>query len=219
MARWKYSIVCFALLLGGCHRNETSTAMIEQPISARPIVAVIPVMDRSRHNLSWNVSHEFTQAIRLRLSQHNRLYLMSEDQVYAMTRKQNPGHDPFGLDLSWIKKAYSQNEFIAFFDLIEHQEIPLASPADSHEESPAQLNIAMRVRVFDLRGNEPKIALQEIVEQSHHIPKQFTRSQFHQVPWGDETFEISPLGLAHEKLCQEISSRVEDYILLNCEKR
>ena len=42
---------------------------------------------------------------------------------------------------------------------------------------------------------------------------------FSQVLWGDETFEISPLGLAHAKICQEISSRMEDYILLNCEKK
>ena len=99
MSRWKYSIVCCVLLLAGCHRDQGSTALIEKPVSTRPIVAVVPVIDRSRHDLSWNVSHELTQAVRQQLTQHNHLYLMSEDQVYAMTRKQHPESDPFSTDI------------------------------------------------------------------------------------------------------------------------
>jgi hypothetical protein len=218
MNRWKYSIVALTLLLGGCGQEQTSTALIEEPLSTRPIVAIIPVIDHSRHDLSWNISHELTQSIRQRLTQHDRLYLLNEDQVYAMTRK-SAQDDPFGLETLWIKKAYSQNEFVAFFELIEHREMPIITTEGSNQENPAQLDITMRVRVFDLRSERPRVVLQEIVEQTHHIPRQFTRNQFNQVPWGDEMFEISPLGLAHEKICQEVASRVEDYILLNCIKK
>lgn len=218
MVRGTYSILCLTLLLGACQRDHQQTVMIEKPISSRPIVTVVPVIDKSRHGLSWNVSQELTQAIRQRLTQDDRLYLLSEDQIYAMMRKAGERQDPFGLETQWIKKAYPQNEFIAFFELVEHRELPLTLTEETKEEGPAQLNIAMRVRVFDLRENEPKVILQEIVEQSHHVPKQFTRHQFNQVPWGDEMFEISPLGIAHQKLCQELSNRIEDYILLNCEK-
>jgi hypothetical protein len=224
MKQWKFAIAGLALLVGGCHHNQSSTtAFIEKPISTRPIVAITSVIDHSRHELSWNISKELTRAIRQQLVQHNQLYLLSEDQIYALSRKA-PQEDAFGTETLWIKKAYSQNEFVAFFELMDHRETPLPTAEGAqnnaeNNESPAQLNISMRVRVFDLRGEQPKVVLQEIVEQSHHIPKQFTQNQLNQVPWGDETFEISPLGLAHEKLCQEISSRVEDYILLNCVKK
>jgi hypothetical protein len=219
MNRWKYSTLALMLFLGGCHNNQGSTmTVMEKPVSIRPIVAVVPVMDHSRHELSWSISNELTQAIRQKLAEHNQLYLLSEDQVYAMNRKSSQG-DAFGLETLWMKKAYQQNEFVAFFELIEHREAPLIAPQETPEESPAQLTIVMRVRVFDLRGEQPKVVLQETVEQTHHIPRQFTRHQFNQVPWGDEMFEISPLGLAHAKICQEVSTRVEDYILLNCVKK
>lgn len=220
MGSWKHSIWALTLLLGGCKDDNSSMALVEQPITTRPIVAVVPVLDRSRHELAWNISQELTGALRQRLAQHDTLYLLSEDQVYAMTRKASvggeTGRDPFGVETSWVKKGYPQNEFVAFFELVDHREVPLVAQGGDSEEFPAELNLSMRVRVFDLRGATPKIVLEEIVQQSHHIPKQFTRNQFNQVPWGDEMFEISPLGIAHEKLCQELASRVEDYILLNC---
>lgn len=215
MRAWKCSVGLVILLLAGCQRgNDSTTALIEKPVTARPIVAVVPVMDRSRHELSWNVSQELTQALRARLAQHNTLYLLSDDQVYALTRKSINGNDPFGVETAWVKKGYQQNEFVTFFELIDHREQSLTE--EESDASPAELTLAMRVRVFDLRGQAPKIVLEERVEQTHHIPKQFTRNQFNQVPWGDEMFEISPLGIAHQKLCQELASRVEDYILLNC---
>ena len=213
MRRLSYSILSIGLFLGGCqHENNPTAFIIEKPVTARPIVAVVPVMDHSRHELTWNISHELTQGLRKRLAQHNSLYLLSEDQVYAMTRKSADGRDPFGTETAWVKKGYPQNEFVTFFELVEHKELPL----EASEESPAELNINMRVRVFDLRGEAPKVVLEEVVQQSHHIPKQFTQTQPNQVVWGDEMFDISPLGIAHEKMCQEIATRVEDYILLNC---
>jgi hypothetical protein len=228
MRVWKCSIWACALLLGGC-KNDSSTAfLIEQPVTTRPIVAIIPVIDKSRHPLAWNVSNELTTSIRQRLTQHGQLYLLSEDQSYAMARKyplsENGKHDPFGLDTTWIKKGSFQNEFVAFFELVDHREVPLQSDKEAdREESPAELNLSMRIRVFDLRGKAPKVVLEEMIAQSHHIPRQFTQEQASsesssssQISWGSELFEISPLGIAHEKLCQEIASRVEDYILLNC---
>ncbi len=222
MQRWTYSLfyplLCLGFFLGGCRYEKESTALlIEKPVTTRPIVAIVPVIDNSRHELAWNVSQELTTSLRHRLAHHNRLYLLSEDQVYALSRKSsNQNQDPFSAEISWVKKGFPDNEFVAFFDLIEHGELPLTLSDTPAEESPAELNISMRVRAFDLRGEEPKVVLEEVVEQSHHIPQQFTRNQFSQVPWGDEMFEISPLGLAHEKLCQEVASRLEDYILLNC---
>lgn len=223
MRSWKSFLLGAVVLLAGCGNDDSLVFLAEKPVTTRPIVAIVPVTDMARHHLTWNISDELTLAIRQRLTQHNQLYLLGSEQVYAMTRRsvKDKNRDPFGIDISWMKKAYPQNEFVAFFELVEHREIPLALEV---KESPAELNMAVRVRVFDLRKEEPKVVLQEIVEQSHHIPQQFTQVEApeaeqisSQVPWGDETFEISPLGIAHEKLCQELASRVEDYILLNCQ--
>src|SRR3569832_264760 len=168
MRDWKCSIGLGILLLAGCqHDDNSNMALMEKPVTSRPIVAVVPVMDRSRHELTRNISHELTQALRARLAQDGGLYLLSEDQVYALTRKSINGNDPFGLETTWVKKGYQQNEFVAFFELIDHREQPLS--AEEPDPAPAELTLAMRVRVFDLRGDTPKIVLEERVEQSHHI--------------------------------------------------
>ena len=77
----------------------------------------------------------------------------------------------------------------------------------------ADLNITIRLRIVDLRPFEPKIILQEMIHDTHHIPRQFTRANFYQVSWENEHFHISPLGLAHAELVKDLCNRLEEYIL------
>lgn len=73
--------------------------------------------------------------------------------------------------------------------------------------------MSMRVRAFDLRGNEPLVILQEIVHHSHHVPRPFTSENFFQVSWENAAFNITPVGLAHANFTKEIAKRIDDYIL------
>jgi hypothetical protein len=208
------AVLCaISLILGGCYTNsDFSAAFSEARASNRPIVSFIPVIDNSKSDLNWNVSQELSKAIRARLAQKNQVYMVGEEPVAALAEKALSAHDPFELDTSWVRKAFPQNEFVVFTELMEHNEVPVN--AKDAQDSPALLTLSVRVRVFDVRQKTPKIVLQEIVEQSHHIPRQFTKTNFKQVPWGDEAFDVSPLGIAHDQLCKEIATRVEDYILL-----
>ncbi len=208
------AVLCaISLILGGCYTNsDFSAAFTEARASNRPIVSFIPVIDNSKSDLNWNVSQELSKAIRDRLAQKNQVYMVNEEPVAALAEKALSAHDPFELDTSWVRKAFPQNEFVVFTELMEHNEVPV-NEKDA-QDSPALLTLSVRVRVVDVRQKTPKVVLQEIVEQSHHIPRQFTKANFKQVPWGDEAFDVSPLGIAHDQLCKEIATRVEDYILL-----
>ena len=119
-----------------------------------------------------------------------------------------------------MKKSFQGDQFVVFLELVEHEEVykqDRKKTADISECS-ADLNMSMRVRVFDLRGTEPKIVLQEMVHDSHFIPRQFTQTNFYQVPWGHESFSISPIGLAHAEFTKEIASRLEDYIVMSAKE-
>lgn len=201
-----------SLILGGCNKGGCSScsATAETKISNRPIVSFVPLIDHSRNELNWNISQELTQTIRQRLVQKNQLYMTGEESLPEFSKKAISSHDPFDLDISWIRKAFPQNEFVVFTELLEHNETPL-----DLKDAPAELTMSVRVRVFDLRDKTPRVVLQEIVQQSHHVPRQFTKGNLNQVPWGDETFDVSPLGLAHDQLCKELASRIEDYILIS----
>jgi hypothetical protein len=215
MRRWIFSIASLTLALTGCNDGKNDQcSILESPVLSRPIVAIVPVLDHSHSKLSWDVSNELSHGIRQRIAQKNHLYLAGEEAVISLAKRAFAAHDPFGLDTSWVKKSFPQAEFVVFMELLEHNEVAIYAAKDL-QDSPAELNISVRLRVFDVRDQTPKVVLQEIVQQTHHVPKHFNKANFSQAIWGDEIFEISPLGVAHDVLCKEISSRIEDYILLS----
>ncbi len=169
----------------------------------RPIVALVPVVDNTHSNLPWSLSEELTSAIHYRLMQKDTFYLIDQEKI----RKCKTIDNPFGSDLTWIKKAFFQNEFVVFLELISHEET-------AAKDSPTELSMKMRIRVIDVRQEEPVVILQEIIHDSHYLPKQFTGDHFHQIEWGKENYNISPLGIAHTQLSREVASRIEDYVLL-----
>ncbi len=215
MLRW--ALAASLLLAAGCeNKNQNETAMVSRSTQGKPIVAFVPVIDRSNSDLTWSLSQEFTRSIQERLLQKDHLYLLNENAVQAVVKKLQESNDPFGTHLAWVKRAFPQTEFVVFSELVQHREVPLyVDKGSSPQDSPAELQMVMRIRVLDLRGAEPKIVLQEFVKDTQNIPRPFNKANFDQVPWGNELFEISPLGMAHAQLTKEISSRIEDYILLS----
>jgi len=225
MSRVPPFALCLATLFAvttGCNKNkednnapQTQASVQDAHHSPRPIVALVPLIDHTVHDLPWSLSEEFTSTIHYRLLQQDKVYLSDLQKVQSATKKLNKSHHPFSDDLSWVKKMFPGNEFVVFMELTEHQEVALKQNKQAHlQNAPADLNISVRLRVIDVRGNEPSIVLQELVHDAQRIPKQFTRANFHQVPWGEGCYSISPLGMAHAKLCKELASRIEDYVLL-----
>jgi hypothetical protein len=207
-----------SLVLASCSKGDSKDSSQSAAVQQvkKPIVAVVPLIDHSHSGLNWNLSLELTRSIRENLLKHENLYLMGEDKVTGVLKKMHESHDPFGVNISWTKRLFPHDEFVVFMELARHDEVPLyTSKESSPQDSPAELNIMVRLRVIDLRGSEPKIVLQELVQNREQIPRQFNKSNFYQVPWGNEMFDISPLGMAHAQLTKEISSRIEDYILMS----
>ncbi|HEY2811743.1 MAG TPA: CT253 family lipoprotein [Rhabdochlamydiaceae bacterium] len=206
-----------ALALSGCQREDQNAQTVYHiPMQARPQVALVPVIDTSKSAAyAWNLSDEFTSSIYSFLEQ-GPLSLDPMVQVRETVRMVKNASNPFGANFSWLKNAFGKEEFVVFLELVHHEEVLKRTDVQEIDPKtcPADLNMAMRVRVFDLRGEEPVVVLQEFVNGSHFIPRQFTQVNFHQVPWGEEGFNFSPLGLAHLDFAREISSRIEDYILL-----
>ncbi len=208
------SVMSLVLLLAGCSgRKETEQSLFYNDGTPKPIVAFVPLIDHSDHDLPWDLSEELTQGLKEKLLQKEKLFLVTVPKKQAQASEEN---NPFGPDISWMKTIYPRKDFVVFMELIEHKEVPLYPKSESSpEESPAELKTSLRVRVVDLRGNEARVILQELVHDTQYIPKQFTRYNLFQVPWGREMYGITPLGLAHAKLAKEVAARIEDYILEN----
>jgi hypothetical protein len=203
-------LLSLLLLAAGCNRRNDEQSLFYSDGRSKPVVALVPVIDSSDHDLSWSLSDEFTSTIQDRLLQREMLFLIDNKRVQAITQTLKEENNPFGTDLNWIKTAFPKQEFVVFMELIEHRE----TAAVVFSESPVELNMSMRLRIFDLRGTTPKVVLQELIHESEYLSMGFTHNNFFQVPWGRESFSITPLGLAHAKLIKEVSGRIEDYILI-----
>ncbi len=212
------SLASLALLAGCAHKEVTDVASVKEQISTRPIVALVPVIDSSKCDLSWDVSEELTDALFTRLTKRDKFYLASPQKVSSLLQKTNRSSHPFSGDLSWMKQVFKGLEFVVFVELFEHVEQErinekLPTLSANMKEVSSDLQISIRLRAVDLRSQTPQIALQEILHETHHIPRPFTRQNFYQVAWKNDAFAISPLGIAHQDLVKAITSRLEEYIL------
>lgn len=218
MSRLILSVPLLALIAGGCNDNQQNNtqAYHQSQSQVKPVVSIVPVIDNTNSNYSWNLSDEISCSIYNRIAARDHVIVNKSSQVRNKVKQIAENQNPFGPDISWMKKVFQGDQFVVFLELIEHEEIPKQSRkrlTDMQDWS-ADFNMSMRIRVLDLRENEPKVVLQEIVRDSHFIPRPFTQANFFQVAWGDECFNISPVGLAHAEFTKEIASRIEDYILM-----
>lgn len=221
IARLSTLAACLSLTLfsAGCNKDQNSedknsmARSTEYSHSSQPTVAIVPVFDRTENNgVSWNLSDELTTVISRKLAQKENLHIAPGQKVRTLTKKIVGSRDPFAADLSWMKRVFSEDQFVVFMELLRHEEVSASSA--SPERSDADLHISMKLRIVDLRADAPRIVLQEIVHSSQHLPKHFNKMNMQQVAWGQDNFHISPVGTAHAKLIKELSARIEDYVLL-----
>ena len=210
------SIPLLALIAGGCndqHQNQSQTC--SQSLShGKPIVSIVPILDNTENDLTWNLSDELSSSIYNRLAQRDRIAINKASQVRNKMKHLKEARYPFDPDISWVKNIFNGDQFVVFLELVTHEEVPKQDRKKkiALQNCSADLNMSMRIRVIDLRGNQPCIVLQELFHDSHFIPRPFTQENFLQVAWGDDCFSISPIGLAHSAFTKEIASRIEEYI-------
>jgi hypothetical protein len=216
MSRYFTAGLAAALLLSSCHdQDQSSNAVSSQAKMAKPRVAIAPAIDNSKHSVPWNLSDEITYSLFYRLDQKEKFFLDDPQKMKSISKRLHANNNPFGGDLKWIKRAFNQDDFVVFLEVLEHEETPnLVEKTSLAKDCSANLNMTMRVIVVDIRQTQPVVVLQEVIQDSHFIPRQFNQYNFHQVYWGNEEFAMSPLGMAHTQFLKEISTRIEDYITL-----
>lgn len=205
----RYLWILFALIVVACNHDSDSMTRYHEDGRAKPVVAIASMIDTTSFDAPWSLSEELTAMI----LQH----LGNRGEIYAILKEDDSStENPFSQDLSWIKQNFADQEFVVFLELVEHQTAPAAKPKrnlPAHEIS-NNLNMAVRLRVVDLRSDPPRIVLQEMIRDSYFIPKTLLPADYTATGWGTEEYLKTPMGIAHSQLVQEIAARITDYILL-----
>ncbi|MCX7999330.1 MAG: hypothetical protein N3A69_10350, partial [Leptospiraceae bacterium] len=172
MSKWALYLTCILTSFTGCNTQiSTGCVLTKFPEPPKKILALASIINHTECNLPWNIADELSENIRNHIQQKNRIGLCKE--MFFPVFSQNL--DPFKGDISWMKQSFTTTDFAAFIELLNHQEVFLSKSEDmSLEKTSAELILSARLLVFDLRDNQPRIILKEVIEQSHYIPKQFT---------------------------------------------
>lgn len=197
------------LFLASCSQvANPELSLYHEDGRAKPSVIVTQLLDTSSFDIPWSLSEELTTLITQNLSQNRALYVsQKEDAPFA--------ENPFGNDLHWIKQEFKSHEFAVFLELVDHSYRPVLKPTTSSmRDAATNLDMAIRVRVVDLRSPTPKIILQELIKESYYIPKTLMPIDYNSITWGSPEYYRSPMGIAHRELARILTERLNDYILL-----
>ncbi len=200
-----------AVLVGlaavSCGRNDSEVTRFHEDGRAKPRVAIASMLDTTSFDASWSLSEEITEGVMRGVG--------GSGEIYVHSKEESPfTENPFSTDLAWMKREFHNEEFVAFLELVEHEFIPVKTKGVTAQEASNNLNMAVRVRVVDLRPATPKVVLQEMIRDTYFVPKSLIPTDYAVDVWGTEAFRKSPMGIAHAMLVQEIAHRISDYILL-----
>ena len=206
----RYFILCFcALAFTACKSNspEEFTRYYEDG-RAKPVIAIAPMIDTTSNEFSWSLADEMQSLIMNRIAQKGTLFVNRDENAFIPSSE-----NPFGTDVSWVKREFAPNEFVVFLELVEHESVP-TSKTISATDSSSNLNMQIRVRIIDIRSNSPKIVLQEVIRDSYYITKNTLPTDYNMVTWGTDEYMITPMSQAHSKITKEVVERLNDYVLL-----
>lgn len=205
--------VVAAALLTGCARSYRDTSLYQKTGQVKPIVSVMPVINRSDVNhLTWDLSQEFTDEIRKRVYDSSKLYLLKEGGTLEFAAELN-NPNPINLPHD-AKEQLGAAEYVVVAELIDQHETSYGLPnRPTHEEMGAVLSLAVRVRVIDLRKEKPKVILQEVIDYDYVIAQPYLKTDYKKCAWGTEAYECTPYGMAHSKVIRDLVAHSESYIV------
>jgi hypothetical protein len=207
-----FLIVC--LSTGCSSRSQYSEQFqYEDDGRAKPKVALVPVFDHSKSTTPWSLSEEFSEAIEERFFQSEKFFLTADLRVLGKTQGSSSEVSPFYGDISWLSEINSQSEFVVFVELLEHT-LSAKPPTGLKMTTPYTLTISFRIRVVDLREEQPKVILQELQQETFNLSWHTASVNYKKDGLGKMTFRFSPLGLAHGQMTKKITGQVQDYILI-----
>ncbi len=200
------AVISVSLMLLSCSTNNTpGYAKFYEDGKSKPVVTIAPVVDSTSSELPWSLSEEFSSLVHSNINNKKALFVAPKTEADNLLSSND---NPFASDIKWVKERFNPNEFIVFLELIKHDTSAVK------DTNATNLNMSMRVRIVDIRGSEPKVILQESINESYYISKHASPTNYNNTCWGSNEYENSRMGMAHKHLAEEIVNRINDYVTL-----
>lgn len=221
-------------ILFGCSGNhsEKQAVKFHDDGRAKAITTITSVYDPQDIHLPWSLAADLTEMIQNKLAKRANIYLLESKKAPVDLEKSSKEEDSnldimvtstpldenktLNIHMPNLKVKYPGSEFVVFLELAQHHIHPKQETDKFFDKiTPSYvLDVSMRVRIYDLRHEEPKVVLQEIVQEKHLLPKQFAKLDYDSAIWGKKTYSISPMGFAHAQFAKDVAKRIEHYLVL-----
>lgn len=202
-----------ALSFCGCQPQYSDFFPYHDDGTPKPYVALVPVIDETHEKLPMDVAPEFSKQIRYLLMREGKLFLPPEKEIKNRLKDSSKQELLSTTDLMPYLH-FQPAHFVVVLELIEHKEVPYQrgkiKPIYTAHLDPDNANVLqmkMRLRVVDIRGGEPRLIRQEVLESNHVIPK---KAVVDSIDLKDkEAFSATPLGLAYARFERDIARKIE----------
>ena len=195
------------------HHTTLTRFRIMMMEELNPVVALLPIADKSQCGLNWSLGDELYDEIYDELLDRGDLFFLP-DQVVVDGVNKSKGTDYFGRNLNFTDN-FGKAEFLVIMEFIEHDIEPYERGKYSQlypqraSVCPGVLKLRVRIRVIDVRCDEPQIVLQEIVQSNHMIPLDKHSFDYNKCAWGKEEYCRSFFYSTHRRLACDLAERIE----------
>lgn len=204
------------LCLTGCSQNTDCNPICHQ--KTKPNVAFIPVVE-SVACCDWDLGKELTNETVEELASKNTVYLTPYIQ-FKSALDSTGDCDYFSSDLNFAN-YFGSSDFLVVSELLRHEVVPFSTLTKNDgdgKKNIAQmqvLDLGTRVRVLDLRYEQPKVILQKFVDTREIISGNESKIDYSELNPENELYAVTPLGRGHKKIARELSKEIESAILGN----
>lgn len=188
------------LLFGACGPRYGDFFPRHDDGTVKPRVVLLPITDVTGH---CDRAEELMQSIRFNLMDRGDLYIYPDESVDRQLQKM--GNVPFfSPDISYAGQ-FGGADFVVATELAECRSDLYGNVEDKcmppHLQRKSLLMVKLRVRVIDLRSDQPCIVLQEMMTRNLLIPPRKT---------GDAEVDLSCFREVSSRLAEDFVKRLED---------
>lgn len=183
---------------------------------AKPIVALVPLMDTSDAELCWDMQEEFTDLLYRKALEDNTLSLLPRDKVFSIASKYNP-QELNGRNIDFALR-FQNAEFVVLMELVEHKIVPyeigkiIPLYSIHNRACNSVLMMKVRLRIIDVRNDEPILVLQELFNSNHLLPLGEECRDYADCSWKTPQYSKTYLALVHQRIVNDILGRVDQMI-------
>lgn len=201
--------IVLSLIAVGCGPRYVDYFPYHDDGRPKPKVVLLPVLDESTADLPWDVSQELTNSMRYEIMNNGELYLWSQEEVDKQIV--TTGQVDFFTDESMLAQNFCGADFVILAEFLEQKD-PCESGRLIQYAPCREVVIKTRIKIVDIRGNQPRIVQQEIFKNTYIVASEFDRRKAGNTVAGSAAYKETPIGSAHQRLVCDVVDRMEKVI-------